>query len=697
MSAGEIGVVGRRVAPAVQTPAVRRAHPVSAERASFVADQWSAVWRCLDEGERTPGELRRELTSLHHLCTDDASAAATRLADATADVEKTHEHAQRVAARNAFLQKEVAHLRAELEDMRQERRRERQRVAEARQAVDDGDDPHELDRLTVEVRELRQQALLHESRALQQASDMAATLAAAAENERAAIRLSDYSSRLQALEAKQAQTLQDWQAERAQAHATLDDALTRLDKSKRNERRLQMAALAAMGQTSAMQLAYSVLERWRVVGEVRALQRRIADLQGRADTGSRLLASAERDLADLRVKANAREDALHERIDKLRKELATAEATVAEFRAKPRLVANDASLRGGAPGGEQLEIDALTAYNTLYKVLRACKDRLKVKCIQLVPMGMHERTTESVARLVIGWTRHAVDMFHQVFTLEDRLGKLRYRLICVSVGVRGKCAALAVKLSLPIGSVERSLVRLKKERYEELITRIASMRAKVETARSTLYTTFNAKDAANTIAAVDDLETEVTQFMRVVKAVEADQFNLSLKLVRLQLEEKPAGDTAAATTPKRHRSTAASPSPQRSSRSASLVARPASTTLAESKALLRDVTAPSPLAPLEDRGAVITAGHKRMVEASAAAVDAVRKPPPLSKVLSDRARLEREERQRRKVAGRPLPPPVKGLDAVASALIPFRSFRTRPEGSADMPKRRVRIADDLMV
>jgi hypothetical protein len=397
--------------------------------------------------------------------------------------------------------------------------------------------------------------------------------------------------------------------------------------------------------------------------------------------------------------------------------------------------------RRGAPttGAEQQQIDALEAYNVLMRTLRSCRERLHLKCVPLYPLQMHERTTVSVVELVIAWIHRTCSAFSRLFALESRVIKARTRLLCAAVGTRGKVAVIAVKLSLPIGTLEGQILTAKKQRYGELLNRISSLRGKIESARESIYRNFDVARPQAAVSIVEGIEHDVALIIKVQSIVEKDQFNLSLQLTKVRLEAEHLQQARLAETvddaaqsplsdaqlgaPLDHLSLPP-PSMLHGAESGA-----ETRVLAQSKALLQDLRSasaplvpshtPAPpigivrhgaLTPLEDRAAAahavpflsaalpytttseLSSGHQKLLVATGTIAPP---PPKLSSLMQQRARQERMaalQRSGHKVPATGVPTMRPAFQQRTSTVIPFRNF-TNTE--SEVSKRRVRLAEEL--
>ena len=365
---------------------------------------------------------------------------------------------------------------------------------------------------------------------------------------------------------------------------------------------------------------------------------------------------------------------------------------------------------------------ALEAYHLAQSTFSVMRDKLKMRTISVAPLRMHALTTESVPHLVLTWLRDTAKPIETLLQQESRLARLRYRLLCAVLNIRAKVATLAMKLSVPVGTSEGSVLRSKKSKYEDLLLRAAALRAKVDSTKKALYGNFVPRDPAATLRLVEALEADVTVFFRVVGVIENDQFALSVELTRLRLRGD-AGDApssaamgaALSHTVKQNEEKSERLKVAQARRLAAITApddpvvegrgsapRSTSTTLDDSRALMQELRAASepPLGstdllrvrsdlrdPLSHE--VPTDGHRKMVDGT---VGSVRPKHTLSRVLELRRKEEeRKARQPRRGSEREAPPRTVAFNAT---VIPFRQANAQ-QTPLEVPNR-VRIADHVM-
>jgi hypothetical protein len=733
------------------------------------------------------GEIVRSTEELRRIVRDALLKLENAARDARAEAQHERSNAQRHQARATLLQREVAQLRKELDDSRRDELKRGRKAALAGDASAMMFDatmptPDDVALLRKELSDARQQLVLYESRALDQASEMAAALSAATQNYTAAAKASETQTRLNALQVRHDEISADFARIQSASQMAVAQFALMAEAESRHVHAARGACLKALAAAAGATLANRVFRSWASAARERLRENRLAGLQSRADTGVRLLTSAESDLALLKHKHYKITVEMQDELDVRRLKITALTKENEELKQRVTVLGRLAS-GVGVPGSvaasfvlskslpvpginstdlsdvvvqttdgddgaaspsaatqiseqlvnlpvtdrrgavtqsaEQQHIDALEAYNVLYRTLRACRERLQIRCVPLLPLQMHERTTVSITALVIAWIRKVATSFSRLFTLEARVTKLRTKLVCVSLSTRGRIAGLAVKLSLPIGTLEGTLVRTKKERYEELITRIASLRAKIESVRESVQRQFSPNDTTAATRLVESLEADIALFMRVLKAVEADQFNLSLQLTRVRMEREAGSFASLSKGFSLHSAVdgGAQQQPQDV-----VFGKPANNAvLNDSRTLvaeLRSASAPlvredshvpggllsavprlarhGALTPLEDRvqslSAVATVSSAAAQEKLALATGSiVTEAPTLSDVLRQRAKQERTTAGHRK-GHKPFAPPTHMMGR-GGAVIPFRSF-TSAEG--EVSKRRVRLADDLM-
>ena len=465
------------------------------------------------------------------------------------------------------------------------------------------------------------------------------------------------------------------QQDHAQHEAVQRQLLSEVSKAQqRGGPKHRNAAAQYINATTTRCLRLRFFETWKLYARERTAQNAVARFSRSLSSERQAAKEKEEQRFTEKLETQKLMEELSQRVEKTRKDNVSLKEQCAKLqealeqrpvgRGSPTSSASPLSTSGITT--EELQVKAMEAYNVLFPVLQGIKRRLHLHNLKTPPLRMFTNTTEHVIVVVVNWIREYYKFIHTLLSVDDRFAKAKSKLAFLSIQVRSDLKKILRKLDRKLSVPAKEVLQLQKQGLSEMVKKICALRSRIDATRTSMFSNVDASQQKELESLASNFEVDLQEFNRVMKANQAMQFQLSVRLSRLVEAKVRDGNGA--------------------SLAMSLIAVDSASRLhehltsesnASSKAMPGGMIVGSVIAVDSRTGLILDQSFRQLVESEAEAMKLRRRLAVSPELLEHRLRMKRDATKRRGEQ-RLLTGGYELLKTYSGAVIPFRACAARP-------------------